>query len=151
MATHQLTNIARALPATAIVLFIFFMSAAEGPASTSLSFGLSQIIADSLNYLLGTSISPYDIHYGVRKTAHITEFFLLTLSIWLAIAPYIRGKARAMGITALATVLIAALDEIHQTFVADRDGRVTDVLIDSIGVALAIACIAAWHFGRAKR
>jgi len=34
----------------------------------------------------------------------------------------------------------AALDEIHQLFVADRSGLITDVMIDSIGIALGI-CI----------
>ncbi|MBQ2251230.1 MAG: VanZ family protein, partial [Lachnospiraceae bacterium] len=34
------------------------------------------------------------------------------------------------------TALYAATDEIHQLFVPGRAGRVTDVLIDCIGVAV---------------
>ena len=40
-----------------------------------------------------------------------------------------------------ATVLFAALDEFHQTFVPGRSGNFTDVCIDSIGAVIASFCL----------
>jgi VanZ family protein len=66
----------------------------------------------------------------LRKLGHVSEYFLLTLA-W----------ARALGdrwsAAALISVLYAGSDELHQTFVAGRHGTPVDVLIDSIGIALA--------------
>ena len=41
-------------------------------------------------------------------------------------------------------LLYACADEFHQTFIPQRGGRLTDVLIDLIGVSLAVG-IFAWR------
>ena len=63
------------------------------------------------------------------KGYHVCEFALLSL---LLLKP-LRGNVLVVGTTAL---LYAASDEFHQTFVKDRGGRLTDVMIDSIGILL---------------
>src|SRR5918997_6381936 len=71
----------------------------------------------------------------LRKLAHIAEFGLLWWLWWRALG---RGE-RATRVAAAIAVAYAATDELHQSFVEGRVGSPVDVLIDSAGVALAIA------------
>ena len=72
---------------------------------------------------------------GLRKLAHLTEYFVLTLLWWRAL----RGLEISAAIPAAVVIsfLYACTDEFHQTFVDGRRGTPVDVLIDSIGIALA--------------
>lgn len=67
------------------------------------------------------------------KGYHVLEFAVLTLFLcgWLR-----RPVLVCMGLVAL----YAVSDEVHQCWVPERGGRVTDVLIDCIGV-LAAGCL----------
>lgn len=104
----------------------------------------------------------------VRKTAHLTEYVILgallfihTLSVKAyknakktgflkgsGTAPIFKNRegfpkaVKASLFTALAVgVLYASSDEFHQKFVSERAARVTDVLIDSVGVTLGITAV----------
>jgi VanZ family protein len=55
-----------------------------------------------------------------------------------------RLKRWSLPGAALLGVLYAGSDEIHQIFVPTRGPSFTDVLIDSIGIALALAGVALW-------
>ena len=50
------------------------------------------------------------------------------------------------------TAAYACMDEVHQIFVPGRAGRFTDVLVDSIGIALGVVlcALSQWAFGRKK-
>jgi VanZ family protein len=63
----------------------------------------------------------------LRKLAHAAEYALLTLLWAWALRPVTRWN------------VVAAADEYHQTFVEGRSGTATDVLIDAVGVTVAIA------------
>ena len=79
----------------------------------------------------------------LRKSAHVTEYFLLTL-LWLR-------ALRREDFAAAAALAYACTDEYHQTFVFGRHGTPVDVLIDSIGITLAILvarAVKARHDGR---
>ena len=70
----------------------------------------------------------------LRKLGHMAEYGLLW---WL--------WRRALGSTVAAvavTLVYAATDEWHQSFVTGRHGTPVDWLIDAVGVALAIALYA---------
>ncbi len=67
------------------------------------------------------------------KGFHVLEFALLT---WLVL----RASAGRITVSAVIALGFATLDEFHQTFVPDRGGLITDVMIDSVGIALA--CVA---------
>jgi VanZ family protein len=83
------------------------------------------------------------LHYTIRKCAHFTEYFILSLLLLRAIRA---GRGGARWSWALATILIvaayASLDEFHQSFVPDRTPAVTDVMIDTIGGATAQLVVA---------
>ena len=78
---------------------------------------------------LNSGLGDFDLI--LRKLAHMTEFGLLALLWWRAL-----GNRNAAVVIAL---LYAVSDEWHQSFVEGRHGNVTDVLIDAVGVAIAVA------------
>ena len=94
--------------------------------------------------------------FFIRKCAHVTEYALLTVLVWWALragsgARGSDGAWRATAITGLIVVLYAATDEFHQAFVPTRQGTPVDVLIDSIGVVLALLFLNAFARWPRKR
>ncbi len=95
------------------------------------------------------------IHHIIRKCAHLTEYFILSLLILRGIRAGRHGMRLAWA--ALAIVLVAgyaSLDEFHQRFVPGRTPAVTDVLIDTTGGAAAqalAALFAMWFHVREVR
>jgi hypothetical protein len=74
----------------------------------------------------------------LRTLGHALEFLLLTLAWAWALRPATRLSA---PLAALIALLYAASDEYHQAFVAGRSGTAGDVLVDAVGVALALALL----------
>lgn len=75
--------------------------------------------------------------YVERKGAHVFEFFVLNLLlINLLLRKYATKKGVAV-VSSLGALLYALLDETHQLFVFGREGKITDVGFDSIGIILA--------------
>ena len=70
----------------------------------------------------------------VRKTAHITEYFILFILVYINIKEY--RKKDIYSVSILLSIMYAISDEFHQLFINERSGKVTDVLIDSIGVII---------------
>jgi VanZ family protein len=87
-----------------------------------LIFGLSSIPD------LGTGLGGWDL--VLRKLAHAMEYAILGLLLLRAIGREI--AAAGLGIA------YAVSDEIHQSFVAGRQGAPRDVLIDAIGVLAGV-------------
>ncbi|MFH1352008.1 MAG: VanZ family protein [bacterium] len=74
----------------------------------------------------------------VRKGAHIFEFGTLCVLLYLAWKNTIKMSAVKFFVFVSGFALLyAASDEFHQTFVANRDGNIRDVLIDAAGIFLA--------------
>jgi VanZ family protein len=80
----------------------------------------------------------------LKKGAHMAEYAILLVLWWRAAARHFRqvpsdgfGHVSALAIAWILTVLYAVSDEVHQTFVPGRNGRVLDVLIDAGGASLA--------------
>ena len=78
------------------------------------------------------------LNFVMRKTAHLTEYGILSALTFRAL----RGEKRswsgrwAIGAIVFATV-IASIDEIHQTFVPSRTGTLHDVVLDAAGATIA--------------
>ena len=68
-----------------------------------------------------------------RKAAHFTIYTVLGILLSFAVAQHSR---RYPVFSFTGGVLYAISDEIHQLFVPGRSGQISDVLIDSLGVAL---------------
>jgi VanZ family protein len=83
------------------------------------------------------------LHHLIRKAAHVTEYFLLSLLVLRGIRA---GRPTTRLGWALAAIGIvagyAALDEFHQAFVPGRTAAVSDILLDTTG-GIAAQCVAA--------
>ena len=109
----------------------------------------------------GRQYSPDIYFYITRKGAHLIEFFILTI-LFIRIFKYLevrplstsataRGRTsktdkknlRVYLVSALFSLAYAFSDEIHQVFVIGREGKLSDIGIDLIGIILAIFI---WNF-----
>jgi len=132
------------------MLVIFSFSQVKGEKSGSTSIELIKDSVININKVLvriklakpisdkkATEIAEF-LNYPVRKVMHMAEYFILTLLLYWAIILY---KIKHTYLCAfIISVLYAISDEIHQLFRA-RTGSVKDVLIDTIGIILAIAIV----------
>jgi VanZ family protein len=95
------------------------------------------------------------MHHYIRKCAHFTEYFILSLLLLRGIRGENRGMRLAWALMAIALVACyAALDEFHQSFVPGRTAAVGDVMIDTSGgvAAQAIAALVVmWGHIREER
>ena len=149
------------LPALLLLFLIFGFSAQDGEASGSLSFQISLYLVQLFSPLLPAAMSEdvlLDraelIHIFVRKAAHMTEYFLLALSLQLPLAAWfskVLSWKKRIFIGFFSTVIFAALDEFHQSFVPGRSGNFTDVCIDSIGAIAASICLFVFSFIAQKK
>ncbi|MBS6395980.1 MAG: VanZ family protein [Clostridiales bacterium] len=136
------------VPAIMMMYLIYSFSAQDGTVSGNLSYRISEIIIESADeaFELNWSDSEIDyyierIHYPVRKLAHMTEYFLLAISVSFPL--YVYG-VRGLWLPILAggiCVGFASLDEYHQSFVAGRGPSKKDVAIDSIGIAIGVLMV----------
>lgn len=78
------------------------------------------------------------INYVIRKSAHISEFTVLTLILFSLLKEYTNSELKIVIISLIGCLVFAAGDELHQYFVPGRSALVTDVLIDFIGAIVAL-------------
>jgi len=88
---------------------------------------------------------PGEWDFVLRKLAHISEYFVLTLLLINALNQYRLSKRKIVIISFALAFFYACSDEYHQTFIMAREGAVKDVLIDSAGIFLS-----SYLFGRKK-
>jgi len=87
-----------------------------------------------------TTIShQYFIDFAIYKVLHMLGYALLYLLLFRALYQF-RNFGLSLQDTFLYSALIAVIyaisDEIHQRFVPTREGRLRDVMIDSLGILL---------------
>lgn len=80
-----------------------------------------------------------DVERPIRVSAHLLAYATLAGLLLFALA---RGgqphRLQAFGAWAMA-VAYGLTDELHQSFVPDRNGRLDDVVTDAIGAAVGVA------------
>lgn len=134
------SNIAGVL-AVAWMCVIFAFSAQTKEESSVVSEGLSYRMASATGLFFHLNIDEETlraIEHLIRKSAHMTEFAILAvlIFIWLGRWQMIRLR-RTVGAMALAS-LYACTDEFHQLFVEGRAGLLSDVLVDSLGAVIGV-------------
>ena len=79
------------------------------------------------------------INFLFFKTLHVIEYAILYVLYFRAIRFSLRRKNDVVlyAIAFILTIFYAISDEIHQTMVPSREGRLRDVIIDAIGAFLA--------------
>ena len=124
--------------------FIFYMSNNSGDDSGSNSKNIIMFIVDKYDKITNASKERIEYHkseefikeanYYFRKVCHFSEYFIfgiLLFSFLIVLNHYTLLKCSLFSIGI--SILYAASDEFHQTFVNGRSGQVRDVLIDSLG------------------
>jgi len=100
----------------------------------------SRIIVPLLHWFFpyAAKATLFKIHFFIRKCAHFTEYFVLSLLVLRGIRAGRPGTRFAWALLVVAIVACyASLDELHQRFVPGRTAAVGDVLIDTSGGAAA--------------
>jgi len=117
----------------------------------------SRFLYPVLHFLLGLDPARFEIwHHCIRKTGHFVGYFILSFLLfraWRATLPIVPSAAWCLRwgtIAFLLTVLVASLDEWHQTFLPSRTGTVRDVILDSSAALVAQIVIFMWLKGKAK-
>lgn len=136
------------LPAVFMMSMIFSFSAQDADTSAQLSLKVSQRLVAAADEVLDKqwdvqqmTMRTEQIHYYVRKAAHVLEYFVLAVTVAFPLYVYrIRGIWLVLAAGAFC-VGFAGLDEYHQSFVAGRGPSIRDVAIDSIGVLPGILLV----------
>jgi len=87
------------------------------------------------------------VQFFVRKLAHLTEYAILATLLWRAVyrGTNLKTKMSIVFVTAsVVSILVAASDEFHQSFVSSRSASAGDVLIDMIGAIIGL--MIGWSF-----
>lgn len=99
------------------------------------------------------------IHHIIRKTGHFMGYGVFSLScfrgFWITLQSaelrWLR-QMRAHGLALLATFMVASADEFHQSFLPNRSGQFSDVLLDCCGAAaLGLALFVAMRVWEGRR
>lgn len=122
-----------AVMAIAMTAFIFYNSAQPAVESAKTSGRITGTLLSILAQL-GFKINFDVLEVIIRKTAHITEFFLQ--AVFIANSFSGRYKNRVVYILFLG-LLTACTDEYIQLFFDGRGSLVSDIFIDFAGTALA--------------
>lgn len=91
------------------------------------------------------------VHFLVRKAAHVTEYAILTGLLFRALRWSISGLWRRGFVALIPALLYAPLDEFHQSFVASRTASIRDVSVDYCGAILGILLARLLHLAFSKR
>lgn len=117
---------------------IFWFSSQEGSISHQKSLNISVLVEKTIEYVIGKDLinnSNRDtFEFIIRKIAHMTEYFILTLLLYNAL----KNNKRVFLYSFIIAFLYAVTDETHQIFVQGRGPSPVDVGIDSIGSLIYI-------------
>lgn len=121
---------------------ILYYSAQPGDVSSDVSLGLLNFILSPIEEWFPSfydAISIYPLESYLRNLAHIGAFFILGLFIFNASfksnfkKPYFKSFVIGMS--------YALWDEFFQSFIPGRASEFKDVLLDSLGIILALSLI----------
>jgi len=143
------------IPVVLIMVMIFCFSAQNGAESGAMSGQITRwvvkLFVPELEDMPSAEQAELlrNVGFVIRKGAHFTEYALLGFFLLLHIRQISKRTTVALpwlwawGIG----TLYAASDEFHQSFVGGRGPAVTDVCIDSFGVAAGVTlmCILIWR------
>jgi VanZ family protein len=112
----------------------------------------SRVIEPLLRWLVpGISAASLEVaHHFIRKAAHFSEYFIFFLLLYRGLRGIRRGWHLSWALLAwFIAAGYAALDEVHQSFVASRGASAWDALLDSSSALIALVVV--YVFCRLRR
>jgi len=87
-------------------------------------------------------LENYWLNFFVFKTLHFCEYALLFI-LWFRAFNNAKEKNRSNRFweAFILSFLWAVIDEVHQLFVPTREGKIRDILIDTMGILFALYLI----------
>ena len=116
------------------------------------SHNTSKFLYPLLHFLFGidhASFEPW--HYLIRKAGHVLGYGLLSILLFRAWRETLPSsdqqpwRLRWASIAILGTLLVASLDEWHQSYLASRTGRWQDVVLDTSAGVVAQVLLAVFR------
>jgi VanZ family protein len=97
-----------------------------------------------LHFLTGLDLARFEVvHHYIRKCGHFVGYFTLSFFLFRAWRATLHlpwappWTLRWATIAFFMSVLVASLDEWHQTFIPSRTGAFSDVMLDSFAALTA--------------
>lgn len=112
-----------------------------------IKYWLPAVVWASLIFYMSSrsSIKTVDVYWQdflLKKIAHFTEYFIFSVLIYRALSNTTNfSKKKSLVLSFIITVVYAASDEFHQSFIPGREPQIRDVAIDSIGSISALLCL----------
>jgi VanZ family protein len=117
---------------SASLAFILFNATQTGSQSSGFSLEVASILSDFL-LRIGISVDIDIFHALIRMGGHVIQYFIFGyLSIWVISIYHLKWY------NIFRIVYIMILDETIQFFTPGRAAEIFDILLDSIGVILAV-------------
>lgn len=120
------------------ILFIFFMSSFDGGASNAKSYFIVDLFKEL--GITNSVLAEDTLNFIIRKSGHFLEYLILAILAYNVIKVRFNRK-HAYIISILLVLGYACTDEIHQLFVPGREGKLIDVIIDTLGGLTGILII----------
>lgn len=122
---------------------IFGFSGQDGKESSVLSRKVTEFITDNIFHLSNESkIQCIDkLEYIIRKLAHFSIYTVAGILLMGFVCTYEIEKIKKIYISIVVGSIYAISDEIHQAFIPNRSARLTDVIIDTMGIVLGIVIL----------
>lgn len=128
------------IPAVFIMIMIFNFSSktanTSDESSTIIADGILNVYENITDVQLQEDVRDVRLsilNYIVRKSAHFTEYLLLSLAFIFQFVVWKKSGWRLFLWVIGLTAIYAASDEFHQLFIMGRSGRIQDVMIDTTG------------------
>ena len=121
------------------MIIIFLFSAQQGSSSGSLSTSVLNMVSTAWNSILpNTKFDEDYVHLLIRKGAHFSVYLILGIltsnALCISDVPLKKQILYALTIS----ILYAASDEFHQSFVPGRGPSIIDVGVDTGGAIVGI-------------
>ena len=129
--------------------FILFNSTRTGEQSASISHSVSEKVAEIVIPNFSELKDPTKtetvnrVHVSVRNVAHALEFAILGFFTTLLIVTFKFNYGRyliAVAVTLFSCFTVAVCDEFLQGSILGRASDIMDVLMDTLGILVAIIC-----------
>lgn len=145
---NLLIKLAVWIPVVLMAVVIFGFSSQNGEESGGLSYDVAEALVDFADVFVDIDSQNREniintLQFPIRKAAHMTEYAILTVLIYIALAVDGFRHRWRLWLSLAAAFVFACSDELHQLFVPGRCGVFTDVLIDTAGAAIAVLLTAA--------
>ncbi len=134
------------IPAVFIMVVIFNFSANSAAESDGSSLQIANVFLNLYESVHGEELSDnykenilLHANYIIRKMAHAIEYVVLSLCIGIHLLACRVSCKRLFFFSVIISGIYAITDEFHQLFVAGRCGRISDVLIDTVGAMIGAA------------